>query len=100
MLGKLRLHLADRPDIELAVELEEDDGDPWTLLRALADSDGRIPLGDRESYPVERVVDVELIRPERVDGPRYERGLQDEDVSAAVSENYDPGAGSSDEKRV
>jgi hypothetical protein len=89
MLSKLRLQFADRPDIELAVEADEDQADAWALLRAQADVDGRIHLGDRETCSIDEVVDVELLRAAPLQGPEFERGLQDEDVSAALSENYD-----------
>lgn len=90
MLSTLRLHFADRPELELAVESRDDATDAWALLRARADDNGRIALGDRESCGIEEVVDVELVRPEPIEGPGFERGLQDEDVATALSENYEP----------
>lgn len=89
MLSKLRLHFADRPDVDLAVDAKDDQSDPWELLRARADADGRITLGDRESCSLDEVVEVDLVRPAPVEGPGFERGLQDEDVSTALRENYD-----------
>jgi hypothetical protein len=90
MLSKLRLHFSDRPDIDLAVELEDGHADAWAVLHAQAAADGRITVGDRESLSIAEVVDVELLQPKEIDGPGFARGLQDEDVSAALRENYDP----------
>jgi len=90
MLSTLRLRFADRPDVDLAVESDEGQTDAWALLRAQADDNGCITLGDRELRPINEVVDVDLIRPAPMKGPGFERrGLQDEDVSTALSENYD-----------
>ena len=90
MLLKLRLRFADRPDHELAVESDQQDADPWTILRTYADRDGRISLGDRLSCEIDEVVDVRLVEPTPVEGPGWRRSLQDEDVAAAVEENYEP----------
>lgn len=89
MLSTLRLRFADRPDLELAVESPDAGTDAWALLRAHAGRNGQISLGDRESCGLDEVVDVELVRPEPVEGPGFERGLQDEDVATALSENYE-----------
>jgi hypothetical protein len=89
MLSTLRLHFADRPELELAVESPDDVTDAWALLRGRADRNGRISLGDRESCAIEEVVDVKLVRPEPIEGPGFERGLRDEDVATALSENYE-----------
>jgi hypothetical protein len=85
----LRLRFADRPDFDLAVEPGDAETDAWALLRARADAHGRIALGDRESCRIDQIVEVELVQPEPIDGPGFERGLQDEDVSTALDENYD-----------
>ncbi len=92
VLSKLRLHFADRPVVDLAVEPEDGQVDAWTLLGAQADANGRIAISDHESLPIAEVVKIELLQPKPIEGPDYERGLQDEDVSAALSENYDPPA--------
>ena len=89
MLRTLRLRFADRPDYELAFEATDDEPDPWTLLRDRADDNGRISLGDRESCRVDDVVDVLVVEPTQIEGPAWERGLQDEDVATALEENYD-----------
>lgn len=90
MLHTLRLRFADRPDVELAFEPPGDEDDPWALLRSRADDHGRISLGDRESCTVDEVVDVTLVEPQPVEGPGFERGLQDEDVATALRENLEP----------
>jgi hypothetical protein len=90
MLRTLRLQFADRPTYDLAFEPTSEESDPWKLLRDRADSDGRISLGDRESFRIEDVVDVTLVEPEPIAGPTWERGLQDEDTATALEENYDP----------
>jgi len=89
MLLKLRLRFADRPDYELAVDSDEADANPWEVLRSLADRDGRVPLGDRDSCRIDEVVDARLVEPRSVEGPGWRGELQDEDVAAAVDENYD-----------
>jgi hypothetical protein len=92
MLRTLRLRLAHRPDHDLAFEAIEDEAetDPWRLLKSRADAHGRISLGDRDSCALEDVLDVTLVDPVPIEGTTYERGLQDEDVAAAIEENYDP----------
>jgi len=91
MLRMLRLWLAERPEIDLAIEATDED-DPWKLLRSRADPDGRIRLGDRESCTMDDVLDVAVVEPERVEGPTWERGLQDEDIATALDEGYEPPA--------
>jgi hypothetical protein len=90
VLRTLRLRFADRPDVDLAFEPTDDDADPWELLRSRADDAGQISLGDRESCRIEEVVDVTVVEPQPVEGPGFERGLQDEDVATALGENYEP----------
>jgi hypothetical protein len=92
MLRTLRLRLADRPVIELAFEATEQEAetDPWRLLKSRADEHGRISLGDRDSCGIEDVLEVTLVELDPVEGTTFERGLQDEDVAAAVEENYEP----------
>lgn len=89
MLRTLRLRFADRPDYDLAFEATHEEPDPWTLLRDRADDDGCISLGDRESCRVDDVLDVSVVEPTQIEGPVWERGLQDEDVATALEENYD-----------
>jgi hypothetical protein len=90
MLRTLRLRFPDRPDYDLAFQANDEEPDPLELLRARADGDGRISLGDRQWCRVEDVLEVTLVEPEPVEGPTFERGLQDEDVATALQENYDP----------
>jgi hypothetical protein len=90
VLQTLRLRFADRPVHDLAVEASDGETDPWELLGAVTDDDGRISLGDRESCTLEEVVDVAIVDPEEVAGPTWEHGLKDEDVATALDENYDP----------
>ena len=89
MLVALRLHRAGRPDYDLAVESPGEDADPWVVLRAHADTEGRIVLGDREWCRLEEIVHAEFVEPKRGAGPEFERGLQDEDVPDALDESYE-----------
>jgi hypothetical protein len=89
MLLTLRLRFADRPDYELAIESEQRDADAWTLLERQADESGRISLGDRESCTIDEVREASIVEPASVEGPGWRRGLQDEDVAAALDENYE-----------
>ena len=92
MLRTLRLRLADRPAHDLAFEATEAqaDIDPWRLLESQVDRHGRIRLGDRDSCGIEDVLEVTLIDLDPIEGTTFERGLQDEDVAAAIDENYEP----------
>jgi hypothetical protein len=91
MLHKLRLEFLDRPCCDLAFEpSDEETDDPWELLRRRADDDGRITLGDRESCVIEDVVEVSVVKPTAIEGPTWERGLQDEDAATALDEDYEP----------
>jgi hypothetical protein len=90
MLRTLRLRFAEGPEIDLAFEPTDDESDPWKLLESRADPEGRIRLGDRESCTIDDVVDVAVVEPERIEGPTWERGLQDEDIATALDENYEP----------
>jgi hypothetical protein len=90
MLRTLRLRFADRPDYELTFETTGEEVDPWKLLDSQVDGRGRVTLGDRESCRLDEIVEVTLVEPERIEGPTFERGLQDEDVATALDESYDP----------
>ena len=90
MLLVLRLRFANRPDLELAVEHPGREVDPWQLLREKADSKGRIALGDRDSCRIEDIAEVTVVQPQPLEGPGFERGLQDESVATALDENYEP----------
>jgi hypothetical protein len=89
VLLTLRLRFASGPDYELAVEAPDSDVHPRDLLRAQADENGRISLGDRESRRLDEIIDVELVEHAGREGPTFERGLQDEDVATALEENYE-----------
>ena len=89
MLLTLRLSFADRPEHELAVDSAEAGADPWEMLRSLADRDGWVALGDRDSFRIDEVVDLRLVEPRSVEGPGWRGDLQDEDAAAALDENYD-----------
>ncbi len=88
----LRLELKDRPDFELAIDRCGQDVAVWDLLRSVADAEGRIRLGDRESCSIDEVVDVSIVEPKHREGPGWERGLQDEDAATALEEGYEPPA--------
>jgi len=90
VLRTLRLRFADRPDHDLAFEPTDDDADPWKLLSSRANHEGRISIGDRESCRIEDILDVIVVDSEPLEGPTFEHGLQDEDVTTALDENYDP----------
>jgi len=89
VLRTLRLRFASRPEYDLAFESEDEQTDPWELLRSRADAEGRIVLGDRDSCVIGDVLDVRVVEHPRIEGPTWEHGLQDEDVATAVDENYD-----------
>ena len=89
MLRTVRLRFADRPDYELALESTEDEADPRELIAAHADENGRISLGDRDSCAIEEIVEATFVTPKRLQGPTWERGLQDEDVATALDEGYE-----------
>jgi hypothetical protein len=95
----LRLRLAEGPDYHLRVDAGDRHAAPREILRANADANGRIALGDRRSCSIDDVIDVDVVQPEPVEGPTFERGLQDEDVATALSENYEPPALGTDERR-
>jgi hypothetical protein len=89
MLVTLRLRRASRPDFDLAVDSPGEDADPWVVLRAHADTAGRIRVSDHESCRLEEIVYAEFVATRRAEGPEFEHGLQDEDVAAALDENYE-----------
>ena len=92
MLVTLRLYLADGREQLLAQEVESADEAPLEILKR-ASKDGRIALGDRESCSLESIVDAKLEpAPEPQAGPTWKQAgppLRDEDVAAALRENYE-----------
>jgi hypothetical protein len=97
VLVTLRLRLRDGRERLLSRELARgDDATPRELLERIS-RDGRVPLGDRESYPLDAIEGVELVAPPAPEqAPSWtEEGrpagveLRDEDVAAALRERYD-----------
>ena len=93
MLVTLRLYLADGREQLLSQEVDSAGEAPLEILRR-ASKDGRIALGDRESCSLDAIVDAKLEpAPEPQSGPTWKQAgapLRDEDVAAALGENYEP----------
>jgi hypothetical protein len=93
VLVTLRLYLADGREQLFSQEVESADDAPLEILRR-ASKDGRIALGDRESCSLDSIVDAKFEpAPEPQTGPTWKQAdapLRDEDVAAALSENYEP----------
>jgi hypothetical protein len=93
VLVTLRLYLADGREQLFSQEVESADDAPLEILRR-ASKDGRVALGDRESCSLDSIVDAKFEpAPEAQTGPTWKQAdapLRDEDVAAALSENYEP----------
>jgi hypothetical protein len=93
VLVTLRLYLADGRQQLFSQEVESADEAPLEILRRVS-KDGQIALGDRESCSLDSIVDAKFEpAPERQTGPTWTEAdapLRDEDVAAALSENYEP----------
>ena len=93
MLVTLRLHLADGREQLFSQEVASPDVTPHEILERAA-KDGRIALGDRESCSLDSIVDASFEpAPEPQAGPTWQEAdapLRDEDVAAALRENYEP----------
>jgi len=93
VLVTLRLYLAGGREQLLSQEVESADEQPLELLRRVS-KDGVIALGDRESVALDSIVDARFEpAPEPQAGPAWKEAdapLRDEDVSAALRENYEP----------
>jgi hypothetical protein len=93
MLVTLRLYLADGREQLFSQEVDSADETPLELLRRVS-KHGRIPLGDRESCSLDSIIDAKLEpSPEPQTGPAWTQAgtpARDEDVAAALSENYEP----------
>ena len=93
MLVTLRLYLADGRELLFSQEVASADDAPLEILRR-ASKAGRIALGDRESCSLDAIVDAKFEpAPEPQTGPTWKQAdapLRDEDVAAALSENYEP----------
>jgi hypothetical protein len=89
----LRLYLADGREQLFSQEAESTDEPPMEILRRVS-KDGRIALGDRETCSLDSIVDARLEPlPEPQAGPAWNEAdapLRDEDVAAALRENYEP----------
>jgi hypothetical protein len=101
VLVQLRLHLSGGVRRLLAQEVEDESETPYELVRRIS-KDGRVPLGDRESCPLEAIERIEVVAPPAPQrgptwGSEYGLGedvpLRDEDVETALREGADdPGA--------
>jgi hypothetical protein len=93
VLVTLRLYLIDGREQLFSQEVQSADEEPFEILKR-ASKDGRISLGDRESCSLDSIVDAKLEpSPEPQAGPTWEQAgvpLRDEDVAAALSEDYEP----------
>jgi len=89
----LRLYLADGREQLLSQEAQSSDETPMEILRRVS-NDGEIALGDRENCSLEAIVDARFEpAPEPQAGPAWKEAdapLRDEDVAAALRENYEP----------
>jgi hypothetical protein len=91
-LVTLRLYLRDGSERLLSSEIEDVRGSPAEILESVSEN-GRIALGDRESLSLDQVLKAEREPPpEPQTGPSWGPGLQDEDVAAALEENFEPPA--------
>jgi hypothetical protein len=92
VLVTLRLYLADGREQLLAQEVDSSDEAPLEILKR-ASKDGRIAFGDRESCSLDSIIDAQLEpSPDPVAGPTWTEArapLRDEDVAAALDENYE-----------
>jgi hypothetical protein len=92
MLVTLRLFLADGREQLFSQEVESAGEEPFEILKRVS-KEGRIALGDRESCSLESIVDAKLEpSPEPQLGPTWTQAgtpLRDEDVAAALSEDYE-----------
>ena len=92
MVVTLRLSLADGRELLFSQEVESADEAPFEILKR-ASKDGRVALGDRESCSLDSIIDAKLEpSPEPQTGPTWKQAgapLRDEDVAAALSEDYE-----------
>ncbi len=96
MLVTLRLYLADGREQLFSQEAATADETPFEILKR-ASKDGRISLGDRETCPLDSIIDAKFEPdPEPEIGPTWDEAgvpLRDEDPAAALSENYESPSG-------
>jgi len=93
VLVTLRLYFADGREQLFSQEVDSADETPLEILQRVSEH-GRIPLGDREGCSLDSIIDAHLeASPEPQTGPDWTQAsapLRDEDVAAALSENYKP----------
>ena len=93
MIVTLRLYLADGREQLFSQEAQSSDETPMEILRRVS-KNGQIALGDRETCSLDSIVDARFEpAPESQTGPAWneaEAPLRDEDVAAALRENYEP----------
>jgi hypothetical protein len=93
VLVTLRLQLADGREQLFSQEVASAGETPIEILRRVS-KDGRVALGDRESCRLEEIVEASFEpAPEPERGPAWREAdapLHDEDVAAALRENYEP----------
>jgi hypothetical protein len=89
----LRLYLADGREQLFSQEAQSAGETPMEILRRVS-KDGHIALGDRETCSLDSIVDARFEPPpEPQAGPAWNEAdapLRDEDVAAALRENYEP----------
>jgi hypothetical protein len=89
----LRLYLADGREQLFSQEVDSTDESPFELLNRVS-KEGRLPLGDRETCSVDEIIDARFEpSPAPQTAPSWNEAgqpLRDEDVAAALDENYDP----------
>jgi len=85
----LKLYLSNGREQLLTRELEEHIAtqEPLELVKGLS-QDGQVALGDREWCSLDSIVKAEIVQPEPKQGPSMAPGTRDEDVAAALKENY------------
>jgi hypothetical protein len=92
VLVTLRLYLADGREQLFSQEVDSADEAPFEILKR-ASKDGRISLGDRQSCSLDSIIDAKLEpSPEPQTGPTLKQAgapIRDEDVAAALSEDYE-----------
>jgi hypothetical protein len=93
MIVTLRLYLADGREQLFSQEAQSSDETPMEILQRVS-KDGEIALGDRESCSLDSIVDARVEpAPQPQTGPAWKEAdapLRDEDVAAALRENYEP----------
>ncbi len=93
MIVTLRLYLADGREQLFSQEAQSADEPPMEILRRVS-KNGQIALGDRETCSLDSIVDARFEpAPEPQTGPAWNEAdapLRDEDVAAALRENYEP----------